>query len=456
MNKLSTLDSSSSSSNSVKNKNAESLSLSETINKNGDIQFLQKKICRNNFKNKFLDKKILNEKEVLEPKEKEKNIIENDEQRSGKSSTEEQTEITKKLNLEQNEETPTISDLNDNSLDKNTEINGINNYNNNKYKLNHDKIGINNNIHTNESMTQNHQQKKDPEVTSISSNNLNNQNINIQNKKITEEKKIDSNGFSEEENELSKKIELEFNSIMTSSISDTDKIIKLTTYIITNGFSEQVRYIFYKCLINFGYPFPKRFLQFYQYFNKYCESEKIKTPEKMFTQFYSEIILRMITIQKITPSKNKYISEFFFNGENVDLVINNLNLIKDIKDNITNNHYYVQNFLEQNYDILFKSMTHKINKDFSKSKAVLCKILSNIILRCDKNGYLNYRQLIANENVIFDGVKIKSQHSSKFNLRRMISLKIFGQEFTDKKFNTVLQDYFLHLFTIYKSSINNK
>ena len=456
MNKLSTLDSSSSSSNSVKNKNAESLSLSETINKNGDIQFLQKKICRNNFKNKFLDKKILNEKEVLEPKEKEKNIIENDEQRSGKSSTEEQTEITKKLNLEQNEETPTISDLNDNSLDKNTEINGINNYNNNKYKLNHDKIGINNNIHTNESMTQNHQQKKDPEVTSISSNNLNNQNINIQNKKITEEKKIDSNGFSEEENELSKKIELEFNSIMTSSISDTDKIIKLTTYIITNGFSEQVRYIFYKCLINFGYPFPKRFLQFYQYFNKYCESEKIKTPEKMFTQFYSEIILRMITIQKITPSKNKFISEFFFNGENVDLVINNLNLIKDIKDNITNNHYYVQNFLEQNYDILFKSMTHKINKDFSKSKAVLCKILSNIILRCDKNGYLNYRQLIANENVIFDGVKIKSQHSSKFNLRRMISLKIFGQEFTDKKFNTVLQDYFLHLFTIYKSSINNK
>ena len=439
MNKLSTLDSSSSSSNSVKNKNAESLSLSETINKNGDIQFLQKKICRNNFKNKFLDKKILNEKEVLEPKEKEKNIIENDEQRSGKSSTEEQTEITKKLNLEQNEETPTISDLNDNSLDKNTEINGINN-----------------NIHTNESMTQNHQQKKDPEVTSISSNYLNNQNINIQNKKITEEKKIDSNGFSEEENELSKKIELEFNSIMTSSISDTDKIIKLTTYIITNGFSEQVRYIFYKCLINFGYPFPKRFLQFYQYFNKYCESEKIKTPEKMFTQFYSEIILRMITIQKITPSKNKYISEFFFNGENVDLVINNLNLIKDIKDNITNNHYYVQNFLEQNYDILFKSMTHKINKDFSKSKAVLCKILSNIILRCDKNGYLNYRQLIANENVIFDGVKIKSQHSSKFNLRRMISLKIFGQEFTDKKFNTVLQDYFLHLFTIYKSSINNK
>ena len=176
----------------------------------------------------------------------------------------------------------------------------------------------------------------------------------------------------------------------------------------------------------------------------------------MHTQFYSEIILRMITLQKITPSKNKYISDFFFNGENVDIVINNLNLIKDIKDNITNNHYYVQNFLEQNYDILFKSMTHKINKEFSKSKAVLCKILSNIILRCDKNGYLNYRHLIANENVIFDGVKIKSQHCSKYNLRRMISLKIFGQEFNDKKFNTVLQDYFLHLFTIYKNSINNK
>ena len=114
-----------------------------------------------------------------------------------------------------------------------------------------------------------------------------------------------------------------------------------------------------------------------------------------------------------------------------------MNLIKDIKDNISNNHYYVQNFLEQNYDVLFKSMSHKINREFSKSKAVLCKILSNIILRCDKNGYLNYRQLIANENVIFDGVKIKSQHSSKFNLKRMISLKIFGQEFGDKKFKSV-------------------
>ena len=214
--------------------------------------------------------------------------------------------------------------------------------------------------------------------------------------------------------------------------------------------------MYYKCLINFGFPFPKRFSQFYQYFHKYCESDKIKPPEKMFTQFYSEVILRMITLQRITPPKNKFISEFFFNGENVDIVINNLNLIRDIKDNIGINHYYVQNFLEQNYDVLFKSMSHKINREFSKSKAVLCKILSNIIIRCDRNGYLNYRQIIANENVLFDGVKIKSQHNSKYNLRKMISLKIFGQEFGDKKFNTVLQDYFLHLFTIYKANINNK
>ena len=141
MNKLSTLDSSSSSSNSVKNKNAGILSLSKTINKNEDIQFLQKKICRNNFKNKFLDKKILNEKDVIEPKEKEKNNIENDEQRSGKSSTEEQTDITKKLNLEQNEETPTLSDLNENSLDnKNNDNNTDHNYNHIKMSLNFTNI----------------------------------------------------------------------------------------------------------------------------------------------------------------------------------------------------------------------------------------------------------------------------------------------------------------------------
>jgi len=433
-----------------------------------------KKIGRNNFKNKFLDKKILKEKDMIEPKEKEKNNIENDEQRSGKSSTEEQTDITKKLNLEQNEETPTISDLNENSLDnKNNDNNPDPNLNHikNEFKLYHymmyknskekNKNRINNHNHTEETLNQNHTSKKDnPSPSNKTEIQTPNKNLNNQNKSMEVEidkgKNSDSNGFSDLDLENSKKIELEFNTIMSSSSSETDKIIKLSIYILSNGFTEQTRYIYYKCLINFGFPFPKRFNQFYQYFSKYCESEKIKTPEKMFTQFYSEVIMRMITLQKITPSKNKYISEFYFNGENVDIVINNLNLIKDIKDNISKNHYYVQNLLEQNYDILFKSMSHKINRDFSKSKAVLCKILSNIILRCDKNGYLNYRQLIANENVLFDGVKIKSQHSSKYNLKRMISLKIFGQEFTDKKFNTVLQDYFLHLFTIYRNTIINK
>ena len=522
MNKLSTSDSSSSSSSSNQNKEEGILSLPKTSNKNDDIQYLQKKISRNNFKEKnILDKKILNEKNELSlntfpqrnvKKIKIKNITnegkdqnhaqsllnssfenetlnnnknfensnnflnnnkskkENEGQKYGKSKIEDKKEIYKKMDIEQNEEINKYSE-NENNLDnnKNNSINDINNIIKSKdvNKINKDELNSKIDKNKNDDI-QPHGENK---ISQINQNNIINTNSSLSETgtaKSSEEQNnknhidrnenflILTNNFTEEEIELSKNIETEFCEFIKNTESETDKLIRSAMFFISKGFNEKIRYMLYKCLINYGYPFINKFNQFYNNFNAYCLNEKVKAPEKMYTEFYCEYILKMLTILKTTQGKNKYISEFFFNGENIEVIINNLNLIKDIKDNIDNNHYYLQNLLEQNFDILFKSMPNKINKDFSKAKPVFCKILSNIISRCDKSGYLNYKQLISSENVLFDGVKIKSQHNAKLNLKKMISIKLFGQEFGEKKFNTVLLDYFLHLFTIYKPIFNNK
>ena len=500
--------------------------LTKNTNKNEDIQFLQKKISRSNFKeNNFLEKNILNEKNELslntfpqknskfnknknlntegkktnqmqsildDPIDKENfnnskdidnsnNYLnancsknQNEEQRKGKSNNEEETEIHKK----NNDENPIGSQFNENNFDNHI----TNLINNNSQYLNQIKS---NEINNNEVNPKKDNHKIDQNKASeqnilshlnqnniINSNNKINSNSNISEQIKDKDKdneninkinpiKVDniintSPNFTEEEIELSKSIEKEFNEFTQNCESQIDKLIKTTIFFINNGFNERIRYMFYKCLINYGYPFIHKFNQFYNYFNAFCQNEKIKTPEKMYTELYCEYILKILSRDRSTLGKNKYISDFFFNGENIEIIINNLNLINDIKENIDSNHYYIQNFLEQNYDIIFKSMPNKINRDFSKAKPVFCKILSNIISRCDKSGYLNYRQLISSESVLFDGVKIKSQHNAKLNLKKMISIKLFGQEFGDKKFYSVLQDYFLHLFTIYKPTSNYK
>jgi len=503
MNKFSTSDSSSSSSISNKNKNAGN----HSTNRNEDMQYLQKKISRMNFmENNFLDKKILNESALNTSSQKNiknitikninnegkkpgqmimnssnenemfNNFLKNEvkRQKSGKSSSEEQTDIYKNLNMEQNEETHSMSDMAQSNLgnNKNNKINDFeNNLNqiNGVNKINNEELNSERDKNKNESQAISNEHKISPlkEINNTSNINHNDNYSYLNGDKIEEkenEKKegeknenfLDLNSnFSDTEIEIAKNIENEFNEYIKEYYSESDQLVKVTIFFINKGFNENIRFILYKCLINYGYPFVEKFNQFYHFFDNYCVNEKIKTPEKMYTEFYCEYILKMLRLVKSTNGKNKYISDFFFNGENMDTIISNLNLINDIKENI-DNHYYIQNLLESKYDIIFKSINHKINKDFAKSKAVLCKILSNIITKCNKNGYLKYRQLIANESVLFDGVKIKSQHNTKFNLKKMISLKIFGQEFGDKKFNTVLQDYFLHLFSIYKPIYNNK
>jgi hypothetical protein len=77
-------------------------------------------------------------------------------------------------------------------------------------------------------------------------------------------------------------------------------------------------------------------------------------------------------------------------------------------------------------------------------------MLVNIILRCDRHGYLNFRQYIDNERTIFNGLKIKDNNKyghGRFCVKKMISIKVFGRELTNKKFNDIVKEYFLYLFS---------
>ena len=247
----------------------------------------------------------------------------------------------------------------------------------------------------------------------------------------------------------SKEIQNEFNKEMNGICSETDRIIKVTFFFIKNGFNFPFRYIYYKCLINYGFPLIENFNIFYEKLVSDCFKEKIEFPGKMYIEFYTETIFNLLIKDRISVAKKKIISEFFFNGENIDIIKNNLNFINSIKENNKNTRGYLQSYLESNFDEIFKQIDIRLNKQFPKSKPVLCRILSNILTECDKSGYLNYKKIIEMDGIIFDSLRIKGPNNMILNLRKMISSKIFGHEYSDKKFNNVINHYILQIFSNY-------
>ena len=238
--------------------------------------------------------------------------------------------------------------------------------------------------------------------------------------------------FNKSEINFAMNIEKEFTEMIQGTTSETDKLMKAIFFFIDKGFTEDIRYIYYKCLINYGFPLLEKFNVFYNNFIDCCDQEKKNSPNKMYIEFYTEYVFNILRNGKISIAKKKLASEFCFNGENFETIRNNLILINTIKENINNNHSYIQLYLEKNFDSLFTEMSFHLNKDFPKSKTVLCKILSNIVNECERNGYLKYKKIISND-----------------------SLKVFGQQLADKKFNNVIQEYFLQFFTNFKNENTN-
>ena len=282
--------------------------------------------------------------------------------------------------------------------------------------------------------------------------------------KILQEKKIKdkydilkSKGiFTEQEISQIQSITKEFKSLVKDlSIQENDCLIKIINYFLNKGFKEQIRFIIFKSLINYGIPNTEDFNTFYNIISNKLIKKNLAIPDKMYILLYIEYITNIIKDDSYINSlaKNKLITQFLFNGENLSNVKSNFAFINAIKKNAKDIESFLQIYLNNNFDKIFNSAILKLNKNYPKAKDVICKILFNIVTQCDKKGYLNYKKIIGDNDAIFDGLKIigKITQNNNNNYIQMISIKLFGVELSEEKFRHAIQDYFLILVSNFKN-----
>ena len=171
----------------------------------------------------------------------------------------------------------------------------------------------------------------------------------------------------------------------------------------------------------------------------------------MYILLYIEYINYFLKNEFNTDSlaKNKFISEFFFNRENCEIVKSNLDFISDIKNKSVND---LETYLYNNFENIFKTAKYCLNSDYPKSKAVIIKILCNISSKCDKIGFLNYKKIIDDYDAIFSGLKFKGNNlANNNNFAKIISNKLFSIELTEKKLKNAIEHYFLILVSNFHS-----
>ena len=282
--------------------------------------------------------------------------------------------------------------------------------------------------------------------------------------KILQEKKIKdkydilkSKGiFTEQEISQIQSITKEFKSLVKDlSIQENDCLIKIINYFLNKGFKEQIRCIIFKSLINYGIPNTEDFNTFYNIISNKLIKKNLAIPDKMYILLYIEYITNIIKDDSYINSlaKNKLITQFLFNGDNLSNVKSNFAFINAIKKNEKDIESFLQIYLNNNFDKIFNSAILKLNKNYPKAKDVICKILFNIVTQCDKKGYLNYKKIIGDNDAIFDGLKIigKITQNNNNNYIQMISIKLFGVELSEEKFRHAIQDYFLLLVSNFKN-----
>ena len=282
--------------------------------------------------------------------------------------------------------------------------------------------------------------------------------------KILQEKKIKdkydilkSKGiFTEQEISQIQSITKEFKSLVKDlSIQENDCLIKIINYFLNKGFKEQIRFIIFKSLINYGIPNTEDINTFYNIISNKLIKKNLAIPDKMYILLYIEYITNIIKDDSYINSlaKNKLITQFLFNGDNLSNVKSNFAFINAIKKNEKDIESFLQIYLNNNFDKIFNSAILKLNKNYPKAKDVICKILFNIVTQCDKKGYLNYKKIIGDNDAIFDGLKIigKITQNNNNNYIQMISIKLFGVELSEEKFRHAIQDYFLLLVSNFKN-----
>ena len=141
--------------------------------------------------------------------------------------------------------------------------------------------------------------------------------------KILQEKKIKdkydilkSKGiFTEQEISQIQSITKEFKSLVKDlSIQENDCLIKIINYFLNKGFKEQIRFIIFKSLINYGIPNTEDFNTFYNIISNKLIKKNLAIPDKMYILLYIEYITNIIKDDSYINSlaKNKLITQFLF------------------------------------------------------------------------------------------------------------------------------------------------
>lgn len=258
--------------------------------------------------------------------------------------------------------------------------------------------------------------------------------------------------FSEKEIDILKNLKKKFEwDVNNYGMSDYDQFCEVIIFFKDANFNKKLRNNYYEFLINFGFPQIEEYNEYYNLFVANCLDNKILIPDdldKMNFLFYIEYIFKILTSKYIPSYKSELISKYFFGGEKLESIKKKLKLIFELKENSKINKNFITDYLNKNFDMLFKSSTQKLNEDFSKNKALLCKMISNLILKCNSFGYKEYPKIIEDEKVLFDGLKFRNENSSitESHKKQIISLQLFGKELTNNNFDLVIENYFTQLF----------
>jgi hypothetical protein len=185
------------------------------------------------------------------------------------------------------------------------------------------------------------------------------------------------------------------------------------------------------------------FPTFYQHFienAKHFNNNKTKfLPSKIQTQFYYEFfnyfLIESQSIEGITPPS------FFTQKIPICIIKIRLMNINKIK------YKYNKNDLDKKiYKILPNFIDKIIEKKEIKNFNYLSKIITNLLYKGKENGFLNYKQNIEKENIIFQNLELK--FNTNKNLRYEISKIIFYKNINETEFNNIITK-------IYFETINN-
>jgi hypothetical protein len=201
--------------------------------------------------------------------------------------------------------------------------------------------------------------------------------------------------------------------------SSRDRLFKIYNYLLTKGFEEKTRRLYMKCLLNYGFPLVNEFDKFYTLFQLNAQHIKMKNiPNKTDSQLYYELVYFLLE-----EDESLDYNIFVFGEERTSLIRTKLLIIRQFQSfkDVTKAMYF---FVKDRPGVLFGHIEPKLDDGYQRVQFVMAKLLSNLVSKSIKSGFLNYKSYIKDDDIIFDNIRIKKDgQTSVFNIREGIAKK---------------------------------